>query len=48
LHEHLGAYLKTKRVLDKIKDLLQREVANTPLGMIWMPAPRVALGREAG
>lgn len=37
-----------KRVFDNFKDLLQREVANTPLGMIWMPAPRVALGREAG
>jgi len=35
-------------VFDNFKDLLQGEVANTPLGMVWMPVPQMALGREAG
>ena len=43
-----GEPLKKKRAFDNFKDLLQREVANTPLGMVWMPAPEIALGREAG
>ena len=37
-----------KRVFDNFKDLRQREVGNTPLGMVWMPLPQVSLGREAG
>ena len=37
-----------KRVFDNFKDLRQREVDNTPLGMVWMPLPQVSLGREAG
>ena len=39
---------ETKRVFDNFKNRPQGEVANTPLGMIWMPVPHVALGREAG
>ena len=40
--------LKQKRVFDNFKDLLQGEVSNTLLGIVWLPAYHVSLGREAG